>query len=474
VLRSLSFRLAVLYSAIFAVSSVAGLSVAYFIMSSYLMRDVEAGIALEFDELAAVMRQGNPLALAKSLEHEVAEEGPDVLIYRCYAKDRSLQWETDASAWPGLALTGKSFAEAAAGRRAFETQRLGQEAGRARVLVGAVRSDDLLLVAWALREHDRVLAKIRDACVVATVCMMMVGTLAGWLLGKRAMAGVEEVTVTVAGIAAGDFSRRVAAKPRGEEIDRLAATFNAMAERIQSLMKEMREINDNIAHDLRSPIARMRGMAELVLAAESSIEECHAMAESVVEECDTLLGMINTMLDISEVEAGVGSMRIADVDLAEVVRNGLDLFLPVADEKGVSLSLGSLPEALHVRGDARRLQRMMATLLDNAVKYTPAGGKVVVSVSADGGLAKSMVKDTGGGISRKHLPHIFERFYRGDASRSQPGSGLGLSLARAIARAHGGDIIVESEPGKGSTFMVTISVDPSVPPARAGTPTTNR
>lgn len=466
--RSLSFRLAVLYSAIFAVSSVAGLAVAYFIISSYMMRDVEADITLEFEELAAVMRQGDPLAVAKLLDHEVAEEGPDVLIYRCYAEDRSLKWESDASAWPDLAFTGRSFAEAAAGRRAFETQRLGRDAGRARVLVGEVGPGEVLLVAWALREYDRVLAKIRDACIVATVCMMVVGTLAGWLLGKRAMTGVEEVTVTVAGIAAGDFSRRVAAKPRGEEIDRLAATFNAMAEKIQSLMREMREINDNIAHDLRSPIARMRGMAEMALAAESSLEECHAMAGNVVEECDTLLGMINTMLDISEVEAGVGSMRIVDVDLAEVVRNGLDLFLPVADEKGVSLSTGALPESLRVHGDARRLQRIMANLLDNALKYTPAGGKVVVSASSDDGLARLMVKDTGAGIGQDHLVHIFGRFYRGDSSRSQPGSGLGLSLARAIARAHGGDITVESELGKGSTFIVTISLDASRPAASSG------
>ena len=179
------------------------------------------------------------------------------------------------------------------------------------------------------------------------------------------------------------------------------------------------------------------------------------MAANTVEECDRLLEMINTMLDISEAEAGTGKLIREQVDISGMVRDAYELFQPIAEDKCITLT-SRIPATFYANGDRQRLQRMVANLLDNALKYTASGGAVAVSVNGDKERAVISVTDTGVGISEEDLPHIFKRLYRSDQSRPQAGSGLGLSLALAIARAHGGDIAVESSPGKGSTFRVTL------------------
>ena len=179
------------------------------------------------------------------------------------------------------------------------------------------------------------------------------------------------------------------------------------------------------------------------------------MAASTIEECDRLLDMINTMLMISKTEAGVDQLSREEIDLAVLVREACELFEPNAEDQGVTLNCdgsGGIPFI----GDTRMIQRMFSNLLDNAIKYTPSGGSVTVSVAEKDNQVMVSFKDTGCGISPDDLPRVFERFYRCDQSRSQAGVGLGLSLARAIARAHGGDITATSSPNQGSTFTVIL------------------
>jgi signal transduction histidine kinase len=206
---------------------------------------------------------------------------------------------------------------------------------------------------------------------------------------------------------------------------------------------------------LRTPIARIRGLAEAEIIAGKSGEESNQLAADTVEECDSLLQMINTMLEISEIEAGIRVMSRADVDLSQLVGEAVDLFRPIADEKGVRL-VADVSEPLPVRGNVHGLQRIVVNLLDNAIKYTPAGGTVSVSLKDGGEQVDLIVRDTGIGIAGEELSLVFNRLYRCDGSRSQPGFGLGLSLASAVARAHGGGISVESLPGRGSAFTVTL------------------
>ncbi|HMK51393.1 MAG TPA: ATP-binding protein, partial [Thermodesulfobacteriota bacterium] len=235
----------------------------------------------------------------------------------------------------------------------------------------------------------------------------------------------------------------------------LATTFNQMLDRIQTLLTEIKEISDNIAHDLRSPITRIRGTAEVTLTTGKSLNDYENMAASTIEECDHLLDMINTMLMISKTESGVHKLSLEEIDLATLVREACELFKPTAEDKDISLTF-DIPKPIHFMGDIQMIQRMISNLLDNAIKYTPPGGSVTASMNENDTHVVVSVKDTGCGISANDLPRIFERFYRCDQSRSQSGIGLGLSLARAIARAHGGDITADSLLNQGSTFTITL------------------
>jgi signal transduction histidine kinase len=233
-----------------------------------------------------------------------------------------------------------------------------------------------------------------------------------------------------------------------------------MLDRIQELVKGIKEMTDNIAHDLKSPITRIRGQAEIALTGGGSATDLENMAATAVEECDRLLEMINTMLFISRTDAGVTQPVLKVIDIAAVARGACGLFQSLAEEKKIALTW-DVPEHIEMKGDIRLIQRMLANLLDNAIKYTPEGGWVKVSLRLNPDRSLSVtVQDPGVGISEKDLPHIFERFYRSDPSRSQAGAGLGLSFARAVARAHGGDITVESSPA-GSAFTVNIPAAPA-------------
>lgn len=275
-------------------------------------------------------------------------------------------------------------------------------------------------------------------------------------MARRALRGVEEVTQTATEIADGALERRVVVRARGDELDRLAQTFNSMLDRIQALIIGMREMTDNLAHDLRSPLGRIRASAEMHLTGGESSTERTSLAASTTEECDRLLEMINMTLDIAEAESGAAKLKIADIDLVDVVRDACELFQTVAEDRRVTIST-DLPKQCHIQGDLQRLQRVVANLLDNALTSMPDGGCVRIVLVDEGQSVKLSIEDTGVGIPADELTRIFQRFYRCDRSRSEHGNGLGLSLALAFVRAHGGDINVRSSVGEGSTFTVVLT-----------------
>jgi heavy metal sensor kinase len=326
-------------------------------------------------------------------------------------------------------------------------------------------------VGQAMESQSRFIEAFKKIFFATMTLLILVAAAVGWFMARRAVSGVEAVTRTARKISEGSFQERVPVKATDDEIDQLATTFNQMLDRIQVLVTEIKEMNDNIAHDLRSPIARIRGFAEVTLTTGKSPADFEAMAASTIEECDRLLDMINTMLVISKTEAGVEKVSHDKVDIAALIGNACELFEPLAEEKNVALRYHA-PEKTKVSGDARMLQRMLANLVDNAVKYTPPGGEVEISLSESEKKDVTIaICDTGIGISENDLSHVFERFYRCDRSRSQPGTGLGLSLARAIARAHGGDITVTSALDRGSTFTITL---PQVPRQNSKSEARNR
>jgi signal transduction histidine kinase len=211
---------------------------------------------------------------------------------------------------------------------------------------------------------------------------------------------------------------------------------------------------DNVAHDLRTPIARLRGIAERALQSGDPAEQREALSDCL-EESDRILSILNTLMDISEAETGVLQLRRAPVSLAGLLKEVVELYEDVAEEKGIAVAFEK-PEDVTVDGDRDRLRQAFANLLDNAIKYTSSGGRVTVAVIRDIDRAVVTVEDTGVGISAEDLPRIWERLYRADASRSERGLGLGLSLVKAFVEAHGGTVEAVSQPGRGSTFTVRL------------------
>jgi signal transduction histidine kinase len=236
----------------------------------------------------------------------------------------------------------------------------------------------------------------------------------------------------------------------------MAVAFNEMLGRIQMLVKELKEVTTNIAHDLRSPITRIRGVAETALQSEASVEASQEAAGRIIAECDRLIGIINTMLDIAEMDSGTAKLPDTPVDVAGIVKDACELFQPVAEDKGIALHLDQISTPLTVQGSKEGLQRVVANIIDNGIKFTERGGQINIDIDSTDTHVSICIRDTGIGLSKENQQRVFDRFFRVDSSRSAEGNGLGLSLARSIARAHGGEISVQSETGKGSQFTIVL------------------
>ena len=330
--------------------------------------------------------------------------------------------------------------------------------GAASVVATSLTSDLRLQVASTDDPWLRVRPTLEAALVCLLVGCLLIGVLGGALLIRQALRPVAALATTArAVIQSGDLSRRVDVRDgrRGELYD-LAVLFNRMLERNQILVRGMSEALDNVAHDLRTPLTRLRGIAEVALLGNDPGQAAEALADCI-EESDRALVMLRTLMDISEAEAGIMKLQPATIELRALGRETLDLYEQVADEAGVTLALDDGPPVT-LQADPTRLRQALANLVDNAIKYTSRGGQVRLTMASDPATGEATVRvtDTGIGIPTAALPRIWDRLYRVDPSRAQRGLGLGLSLVKAIALAHGGRVGVDSAPGRGSSFLLAL------------------
>jgi signal transduction histidine kinase len=328
-----------------------------------------------------------------------------------------------------------------------------------------------LLVGRDLDERERLFGIIVNAGQWSLALVIVLGLLGGFFVSRRVLSRIDAMTGTAQTIMAGDLSGRLPVAGTGDELDRLADNVNAMLDRIEALMRGLKEVSDNIAHDLKTPLTRLRNRCEQALRSATGEASYRAALESTIAESDDLIRTFDALLMIARAESGQARENMTEFDASEIARDVGELYEPVADEKGIALKIDA-PAAAPVRGNRELVSQALANLIDNAIKYAGTNGKVngvsaeiVVKAGNDGERITLSVADRGPGIPDADRGRVVERFVRLEQSRSEPGSGLGLSLASAVARLHGGELKLEdNHPG----LRTTIALPRAGPGAGAG------
>ena len=311
-----------------------------------------------------------------------------------------------------------------------------------------------LLVGRDLEERERLFGIIANAGQWSLALVVVLGLIGGFFVSRRVLSRIDAMTETAQTIMAGDLAGRLPVAGTGDELDRLAEHLNAMLERIEALMRGLKEVSDNIAHDLKTPLTRLRNRCEQVLRGPAADSDYRAALESTIAESDELIRTFDALLMIARAESGQARDNMTEFDAAAIARDVGELYEPLADEKGLALKVEA-PAAAPVRGNRELVSQALANLVDNAIKYaTPNGqangapAEIMVRAGNEGERITLSVADRGPGIPEADRGRVVERFVRLEHSRSEPGSGLGLSLASAVARLHGGELRFEdNHPG---------------------------
>ena len=354
---------------------------------------------------------------------------------------------------------------AAKGEAVFETVRL-KDGTRLRlvtvpIMVGG-RMLGIVQVGSPLEGIEEALSQLLLILVVAVPLVLVVASLGGSFLANKALKPVDEITKTAKRIGSGDLSQRIHLEEfLDDEIGRLASTFNEMIGKLERSFLQIKRFTADASHELKTPLTVLKGEIEVGLKRDRAVEEYKRILSSCLEEVDHMSRIVDDLLTLARADMGALELRRERVDLGEVAEDVWRSLQRMAEEKGLKFSLardGEVP----VWGDRDRLRQLVVNLVDNALKYTPSGGEVVLKVGRQDALALLSVKDTGEGIPPEDQERVFERFYRVDKARSREkgGTGLGLSICKWIAEAHGGRIWLKSEIGRGSTFTVELPLSP--------------
>jgi signal transduction histidine kinase len=455
---SLLIRLTVLYATTFTVLAFIGFAVFYYQIYSTAIERLDDELFNDTQKFAELIKKNGLADVRSKILADAKNEDPNKEFFRILNTNAEILASTDMSVW-GNVDHHRSVVTLINSNVEFIGQTIKLSYGdKARVITAVIGQSLLMQLGEILEETDEYLDVFRNLLAILIAAFVIVSAAIGWYLARRSLAGMGEVTKAAEDITEGNYDRRVEVAGQFREVERLGAAFNTMLDRIQNLLQSMQQINDNIAHDLRSPLARIRGIAEMTIVKNKDIEDYKEMAISTVEECDTLIDMINTMLDITEIEAGVYDAKMEPFDLNQLISEACELFRPIAVGKKIDLQT-NLPTSLQFKGNRKRMQRIVTNLLENAIKYTPDNGNVAVTAVNEKGTIKIDFKDSGLGIAENDLPKIFQRFYRCDKSRSQGGVGLGLSLVKAYTQSMNGTIHVQSVLDQGSVFTLSFAAN---------------
>lgn len=455
--KKISFRLTVWYSGIFFISSLILFGLTYFLISSALKEYDRDIVRYTLIELSIIYEEGGIEDLKEAINIDMNSTKKDPLFIRISNDKNETVFinipfflkELDLRAlkkinllnkdeWLSLPLKNK--------QTIFEISTIGLLDG------------NFLQVGKSNKDRERILLHFRKIFAIVIFPLIFLGLSCGAFLAINALKPIRHLIQAIQSIINGKFEARVVSPQTGDEIDELVKLFNGMIEKIETLIKVMRSSLDNVAHDLRTPMARLRVGAEMALQSKEDLNLYREALSGCIEESDQIMKMLNTLMDISEAETGTMKMNLEVIDFSIIIDETVEVYRYLAEEKNIMIET-NVPKSLSLRVDSNRIKQVIGNLLDNAIKYTPDGGKIEIKAYKEENYTILAVKDTGIGIPPEDLHKIWDRLFRGDKSRSQRGLGLGLSLVKAIVEAHGGKVEVISKPNIGSTFKIYIPSD---------------
>ena len=440
ILRSSSFRLALVYMALFGVSVLILLGFIYWSTAGTMTRQVDETIEAEIKGLAEHYRSDGLTGLSAIIARRVSQPGTGSAIYLLTnAQRKPVVGNLDR--WPRVDADGEGW-------MVFELGSPDRDIHQARARSFQLQGGFQLLVGRDVHDLDLAKQRIITALIWGLLITLVLALIGGSMMTRSTVRRLEAITRTSREIMAGDLSQRIPGDGSGDDFDLLAVSLNAMLDRIEALMEEVKRVSDNIAHDLKTPLTRLKGELEQLdvdLGAGPGGDQ--PRLQRALDEADGLLATFGALMRIARVESGARRAAFAEVELARVVSDAVALYRALADERGQHLQL-TIDQRPVIAGDRDLLFQMLANLLDNAIKFTPPGGELLVTLGSTDGLACLVVTDSGPGIPEARREAVLQRFFRLEESRSTPGNGLGLSMVAAIVKLHDGQLCLrDNEPG---------------------------
>lgn len=464
-LRStLGFRLAVWYAAVFTASTAGLTLLTYALLARSLEQRDHDSVATTLTEYAREYANGGLARLAPAIERAQRDGRHERLFVRVISRAGTSEFISAPPEWGEFEIGDPSSGDMRGGDAFW--QAAPSQSGDARLEIASTLLPDgtLLQVGKSTESRDELLRRFRSLLGGVALLIVLLGVGGGVLVTRSSLRPVRRLAAAIRSIIeTGQTEVRVPVERSGDPLDDLGALVNTMLDRITHLMEGMRESLDNVAHDLRTPLARLRARAEAALATGDPAVRDEALADCIAE-ADRISATLTTLMDIAEARTGTLPLRVIPIHVARIVEDVVELYEDAARAQHVSL-VAQVPEDVVVTGDEARLRQVIANLVDNGIKYTGSGGQVRITAAKRHTEVAIIVEDTGPGIPLGDLPRIWDRLYRGDRSRSTRGLGLGLSVVKAFVEAHGGRVTAENLPNGGAMFAVYLPLHASAGPS---------
>jgi len=459
-LRSVSVRLALGYGAIFILSSFLLVGALWWRTAAYLDREVDAVILADAQAVGDRLHDFGLIGALETVRDRVAAESDEHAIY--LLADPGLHaLAGNLNAWPAQIAGGPGWYEIGLARNG--------KLHATRMIYAALPGGYRLLVGRDVQDRVAIRGTILGGLGWAVVIAILLAIAGGLLIRRAVLRQVEAINRATAAIVRGDLARRLPTRDSTDEFDQLSQTINGMLGQIQILIEGVRNASNTVAHDLRTPLAELRNRLEELLRRRPPPEEAWTEVQGAVGDLDRVIGVFNALLRLADIDSGARLSGFRAVRLDTVAGEVAELYGPVAEAKGSDLAFDPPYDAVTVQGDPDLLAQAISNLVDNAVKFTPAGGRVALAVTrdADGG-ANVRVTDSGPGIADSEKAEVVRRFYRGDAGKGKSGVGLGLSVVAAVAKLHGGRLeFADGNPGLVATLILPATTAPGALPGPA-------